>query len=1298
MTDHNNDANNSTPSWGVISLDYSTAATVLGADLDTVYADDTSIYYFAISPTGTDGTVKMIQVLTTNGSVAAGDGTDVWNIGTGDFEYSKDIDVALIDSVAPVGSMGEVAEYGPMTSQSLPVFNFQGPMGAPYSIAGTGIVLEGEVTIFEANGQFVVAQVEPFGPASAGVIMGDSQDYIIITEEQKDTIVSQAGSAGAMSTKDVMVPDNIGFALAQPLDNTDGGGDDANAVNGLPVFEITETEAGQLNGMGDVWADPIVPGFYLYDNDNHDAHLVQVALVQGDTYEIVTDGNVYGMNPLVPQDAHGQIENYFLGLGGNDGQIDPIGFVPTIDPGTPGGGTPVTPPGNTPVDWNVFELTVDEGVAAFGQDVVNLAWRNPNNPDPSNTQAFAIYPGGNADEFKAVKLNKLDFYGDNPRTEYNLAVDGTGNIFETAITQTTLDSLGLGAPDATMAPVLEAGPTTVNTLATYAPSDPVTIGTKTIGGSFTILSAGDNFVVAQIEDFGPNGAVLMGESQNYILLTAEETTQLETELASIAIAKDVYVPNNLELALAALSAPVDGGGGGDGGDAGAGAAKHFEIESVDGGRYGNIITYGVKMTEDAGDQDFTSMTFNLSWDDVDGAPQYAFWGQFEVQGDAAGLSTVDAISDDTTAATFFTHDDDGISFAMIDVDGMSFGSDEYIATFMLEKTNSQTTNTFHLDTAQYTYLDADNPLDNQLPEMANYSDDPFEFSFADHSVALDLENARGKEIPNTELMVTNLATNDGLSVIPVTKMGNMVKYQLVMNIPIPVFIQEADINPDHRIEIDATIFDNSITWLNELTTISAQTDLLTTTLTKSVSLDGAEISVEDADTATYTGHEFFDLVSAATDADLGGLLSDMSTSGSLSFTLGGLTRPALADENGDAATDYKDAEGRYVLAEFVAIDTGEPLTFTASQGDEGNGGLTAAATREITRISSQDFDDVTNDQNEVIGSGAMIADGSEVVALADGFYANEYAYNDAVGAEDALGALRISKDTATDADGNNVYSQSEIIAADFDMDGQVTAADAYDILQYAVAGHELGKGTAKWVYIDDLNSNEATPDSVTFDPVIDLFVGSETSINATGVLIGDVTSSYTGFAGGLTTIQAGVNFVDQIVADGWTTGIIRTAEGATAGEYSVNATDGYDGIALGAADGVHVITDYNGDKDAVLLELDAYEISQNNDVISHNDISYSSAGAETAADKVAEALTVIADTMGTDNGSGGLYQAVHVHIGDTDNVEDPGNIWGFDTDADGQTDLTVQVFGGDDDDDDVYVLPNTADPEILTVE
>ena len=193
------------------------------------------------------------------------------------------------------------------------------------------------------------------------------------------------------------------------------------------------------------------------------------------------------------------------------------------------------------------------------------------------------------------------------------------------------------------------------------------------------------------------------------------------------------------------------------------------------------------------------------------------------RGDAATLMKVDDITDETSA-TFFHADDDGLSFGMIDETGMTFAQDTYIATFMLEKTNSDIENTFFLDTAQYTLYDADDLVTNQTPEKADYTLDEFVFGFADHSVALELENDRDvEEIPNKELMVTNLATNDGLSLVPVAKMGNMVKYQLVMNIPIPVFIQAADINPDHSIVIDGTIFDNSITWLTDLDTSSAQT-------------------------------------------------------------------------------------------------------------------------------------------------------------------------------------------------------------------------------------------------------------------------------------------------------------------------------------------------------------------------------------------------------------------------------------------------------------------------------------------
>ena len=105
--------------------------------------------------------------------------------------------------------------------------------------------------------------------------------------------------------------------------------------------------------------------------------------------------------------------------------------------------------------------------------------------------------------------------------------------------------------------------------------------------------------------------------------------------------------------------------------------------------------------------------------------------------------------------------------------------------------------------------------------------------------------------------------------------------------------------------------------------------------------------------------------------------------------------------------------------------------------------------------------------------------------------------------------MKISRDMAA-TKSENTYSQTEIIAADFNMDGQVSSADAYDILEFAVHGNQPGGPTAKFVYIDGVDSNDATPQSVHFDDVIDLFVGTSFDIDATAVLIGDVSSSYSG--------------------------------------------------------------------------------------------------------------------------------------------------------------------------------------------
>ena len=158
----------------------------------------------------------------------------------------------------------------------------------------------------------------------------------------------------------------------------------------------------------------------------------------------------------------------------------------------------------------------------------------------------------------------------------------------------------------------------------------------------------------------------------------------------------------------------------------------------------------------------------------------------------------------STPVTFFEEGTgDGITFGMFADKGIKFDQDEYIATFMLDKTNNDNTNKLYLNTAQYTLYDAENmdgikspitPLygvqGNQTTEAQGGGS--FSFSYADHTVGLNLENIRKQNIDDVELLVTDVAKGDGLSLVPVGKNGNLIKYQVVMNVPIPTFIQAAE--------------------------------------------------------------------------------------------------------------------------------------------------------------------------------------------------------------------------------------------------------------------------------------------------------------------------------------------------------------------------------------------------------------------------------------------------------------------------------------------------------------------------
>jgi len=443
--------------------------------------------------------------------------------------------------------------------------------------------------------------------------------------------------------------------------------------------------------------------------------------------------------------------------------------------------------------------------------------------------------------------------------------------------------------------------------------------------------------------------------------------------------------------------------------------------------------------------------------------------------------------------------------------------------------------------------------------------------------------------------VTDIATNDGLSIVPVMKNGDLYQYQLVMNVPIPTFIQNKDsidaggngvtINPNHKIDITGLkIFDNSITWLANLEAVASETGTLVSTVTgKSVSLDDVAASMTTAAVETYTGHEFFDIIRAATDPDNANYdFDDLTSSDKLTFEINGLKLPALA-----AGTAPVDAEGRYILAEFTAADVSSGAKFTAYQKGDTAGDYTASAERTITSHHDASYGKSTAASAD--GFDKVLTDGSEFVALADGWYLNSREANDAIGAEDALGALRVSRDTANDP-ANNTYSQAEIIAADFNLNGEVSAADAYDILQFAVSGPDAVTGTAKWVYIDNIASNGATPSSVDFDHVIDKFVGDVVDIDATAVLIGDVTSSYSGPKPG--SYQSNTFDLGNYIADLAKFGIPDMVQGETAPisntDYVFTATASDDLIYLGADTGIHVITNFDETNDAVVISDDVH--------------------------------------------------------------------------------------------------------------
>jgi len=541
-----------------------------------------------------------------------------------------------------------------------------------------------------------------------------------------------------------------------------------------------------------------------------------------------------------------------------------------------------------------------------------------------------------------------------------------------------------------------------------------------------------------------------------------------------------------------------------------------------GGRFGKIETFGIRLMDD-GDVSTTNHTFTnvdlvIEWEQG----EYMFWGNYQP-------GTVTPIEDSESFTNSLVLDDIStitqnplateMNLSFFDSSSsVTYAEGDYLATFMIERldTSGAVENYITLDTSRYNY-DSDATVDDPFPLTRSPDPVDFDFGYAAHDVDIKLANARAEEAHNPKLFVSNGSISDGLSIVPVAKLGHFVKYEVVLNISRPTFIDTgASVASAQAIEIyGAQIFEESVLDLTGLATgQTAETLGSNNTVTihdgDSVTPGATVASTTIVADADLKGHEFFEIAARALDPDDTGYTEDdLGSVDSLYLSFTDLTKPT------SVAADGSDAEGRYVMAEFVAYSSdgpdikfksgkeiesqmvfGDPIEIT-HRGDY----VDAVAAADPTTIVGGDNDgDYTTYWTE------SVADGSDIALLGEGFYENPETYEDAIGAEDALAALIIANDAAGDT-----YDQSQIIAADFNESGDVNSADAYDILHYALFGAQDGGATPKWVYIDDVESGTSTggtSSSVDYDRNIDLFVGGAVEIDATAVLIGDVSESY----------------------------------------------------------------------------------------------------------------------------------------------------------------------------------------------
>ena len=507
----------------------------------------------------------------------------------------------------------------------------------------------------------------------------------------------------------------------------------------------------------------------------------------------------------------------------------------------------------------------------------------------------------------------------------------------------------------------------------------------------------------------------------------------------------------------------------------------LKLTEVDGARWGDYVTFAVESKSAI--TDLVSLSTEVKWNT----------SEFEYV--AGSLEEAAILPAGQSGIVNTTNTGNGvISLEALFASGTgittSAGDDFF--TFMLKRIDTEPrVNNISLDYVQYQTDGVSELRSNKL----NYS-----FDYVKDNVKFNLETDGGIEASRPKIIVADGNVMDGLSIVPIATYKDFTQYQVVLNISYPTAYVPLAVPDTYTIEIDGDIIDSSIYRDQDARLTAELAEISQTAMLMAPGSTMAEGDYTEAWANLGFAQGYNSSVPSIVTQD--GVEFSIDTSGLI------IDRVTTTGEGADEGV----AHGRYSLATFIATNE-ESIKFVSKSSDD--------ATGKTVNISASDASAYDLKTSEI---SRDVNDGSEVYLLGDHWYENPGNFLRAVTAADALATLRMVADDSS-------VSNASKIAADFDRDTFVTAMDAWEILQYAAkvdkgaepAKFMDGQYRPEWFFIDNVEGYTVDSDSngifdttatplalgdISFDTAIDQFVGKNTVIDATAVLVGDVTASY----------------------------------------------------------------------------------------------------------------------------------------------------------------------------------------------